>query len=94
MMKDTLEILVICHTIYLICVTIVYIHVMNQGGVLRRWLSGQESACNAGDANSDLGLRRFPGEGNGNPLQYSCLEKSMDRGASQAIVYRVAKRQT
>ena len=34
-----------------------------------RWLSGQESACNAGDANSDPGWRRFPGEGNGNSLQ-------------------------
>jgi len=33
------------------------------------WLSGQESACSAGDANSDPGLRRFPGEGNGNSLQ-------------------------
>ena len=37
---------------------------------------GRESACNAGDPKSG----RFPGEGNGNPLQYSCLETSMDRG--------------
>ena len=39
------------------------------------------SACNAGDPGSITGLRRSPGEGNGNPLQYSCLENSMDRGA-------------
>jgi len=42
---------------------------------------GQESACNAGDPGLILGLRRSPGEGNGNPLQYSGLENSMDRGA-------------
>ena len=40
-------------------------------------LHGKESACNAGDPGSILGLERFPGEGNGNPLQYSCLEKVM-----------------
>ena len=42
---------------------------------------GKESACSAGEPFSILHLGRFPGEGNGNPLQYSCLEKSMDRGA-------------
>ena len=45
---------------------------------------GKESACNAGDT-GDVGSipesGRSPGEGNGNPLQYSCLENSMDRGA-------------
>ena len=40
--------------------------------------SGKESACSAGDPGSVHGLERFPGEGNGNPLQYSCLENSMD----------------
>ena len=40
------------------------------------------------------GLRRSPGEGNGNPLQYSFLENSMDRGAWQATVHGVAKRRT
>ena len=39
------------------------------------------SACNAGDPGSITGSRRSPGEGNGNPLQYTCLENSMDRGA-------------
>ena len=41
----------------------------------------KESACNAIDLGSVPGLRRFPREGNGNLLQYSCLENSMDRGA-------------
>ena len=39
-------------------------------------------ACNVGDLGSILGLGRSPGEGNGNPLQYSCLENPMDRGES------------
>ena len=42
---------------------------------------GKVSACNAGDPSSIPGSRRSPGEGNGNPLQYSCLENSMERGA-------------
>ena len=42
---------------------------------------GKESACNAGDLGSIPGLGRFPGEENDNPLQYSCLENLMDRGA-------------
>ena len=41
---------------------------------------GKASAYNAGDLGSILGLERSPGEGNGNPLQYSCLENPMDRG--------------
>ena len=49
------------------------------------------SACNAGDPGSIPGLERSPGEGNSNPLQYSCLENPMDRGAWQATVHRVAK---
>ena len=43
------------------------------------------------DADSIPGSRRSPGEGHGNPLQYSCLEKPMDRGALQAVVCRVTK---
>ena len=42
---------------------------------------GKESASNAGDLDLIPGLRGSPGEGNGNPFQYSCLENSMDRGA-------------
>ena len=46
--------------------------------------AGKESACNAGDPGSIPGSGRSPGEGNGYPLQYSCLKKSMDRGAGWA----------
>ena len=45
------------------------------------WISGKASVYNAGDLGSVPGLGRSPGEGNGNPLQYYCLENSMDRGA-------------
>ena len=51
----------------------------------------KESACNAGNLGSIPGLRRSPGEGNGNPFQYSCLENPMDRGAWWATVHGVAK---
>ena len=54
---------------------------------LPSWLSCKESAHNAGDPGSISGLGRSPGEGNGNPLQYSCLENPMDRGAWQATVH-------
>ena len=47
--------------------------------------------ANAGDAGSIPGSGRSPGVGNGNPLQYSCLENPMDRGAWQAAVHRVTK---
>ena len=53
-----------------------------------------QSACNAGDLGSVPESGRCPGEGNGNPLQYSCLENPMDRGAWWAIVHGVAKNQT
>ena len=55
---------------------------------------GKESACNAGDLGSILGSGRSPGEGNCNPLLYSCLENSMDGGSWWAIVHGVAKSQT
>ena len=52
---------------------------------------GKESTCNAGDTDSIPGSGRSPGVGNGNPLQYSCLENSMERGAWRAAVHRAAK---
>ena len=52
---------------------------------------GKASASNAGDPGSVPGLGRFPGEGNGNLLQYCCLEKSMDRGAWRAMVRGVSR---
>ena len=51
----------------------------------------EESASNAGDQGSIPGLERSPGEGNGNLLQYSCLENSMDRGPWWATVHGVTK---
>ena len=52
------------------------------------------SACNAGDLGSIPGSGRSPGEGNGNPLQYSCLENPMDGGAWWATIHGVAKSRT
>ena len=56
--------------------------------------AGNESACNAGDLGLIPELGRPCGEGNGNPLQYFCLENSMDRGTWQAAVHGVSKIQT
>ena len=62
------------------------------------WLTGfpgssadKESAYSAGNLGLIPGSGRFPGEGNGNPLQYSCLENPMDRGAWQATVHEVGR---
>ena len=56
--------------------------------VILWWLSGTESACSVGVSG------RLPGEGNGNPLQYSCPGNPMDRGAWQGTVHGVAKSPT
>ena len=56
-------------------------------------LDGKEYTCSAGDANSNPGMGRSPGEGNDNPLQYSCLENPMDR-VWWATVQRVSRSQT
>ena len=55
------------------------------------WLSRKESACKAGGVDLIPGLGRSPGGGKGNPLQCSCQDNPMDRGAWQATVHRVAK---
>ena len=55
---------------------------------------GKESACNVGDLGSIPGWGRSPGEGNGNPLQYSCLRNPMDRGAWWATVHGVTESDT
>ena len=52
---------------------------------------GKDSACNAGELDSIPGLGRSPGEGHGNPLQYSCLENFIDRGAWWATAHGVTK---
>ena len=53
--------------------------------------NGKKSACNAGDLSFIPGSGRLPGEGNGNPLQYSCLEDSMDKRAWQTAVHGVKR---
>ena len=62
---------------------------------LPRWCSGKESACTHKRCGFNLwGQEDSPGVGNGNPLQHSCLENPMDRGAWWATVHGVAKSQT
>ena len=57
-------------------------------------IDSKASACNTGDLGSIPGLGRSPGEGTGNPLQYSCLENPIDRGAWWATVHRITKSRT
>ena len=64
-------------------------HVIIVGGS-----DGKESACSAGQPDSIAGLARSSGEGNGNPLHYSCLENPMGRGAWLATIQGVLKEQT
>ena len=65
---------------------------LNKG--LPRWLSGKQSDCNAGDSGSTPGSGTSPGERNGSPLQYSCLENAMDRGAWWAAIHEFTKSQS
>ena len=55
------------------------------------WLRGKESVLSARDTDLILGLGRFPEEGNGSSLQYSCLENPLERGAWQIITQGVTK---
>ena len=59
------------------------------GSVVKNSFAMQETACIAEDVSSIPGLGRSPGEGNGNPLQYLCLENPTDRGARKATVHGV-----
>jgi len=74
--KSSLNSQSVCVCIYIYIHSHIYIYMG-----LPWWLSGKESACNAGDASLIPGSGRSPGEGNSNPLQYSCLGNSMDREA-------------
>ena len=67
-------------------------HMGFPGGSVVKNIPGKAGAT--GDSSSILGSGRSPGEENGNPLQYSCLENSLDRGAWRATVHRVSKSQT
>ena len=68
-----------------------YFYLEPQSLVFPDGLDGKESACNEEDPGSIPGSGRSPGEGTGNPLQYSCLQNPMDRGAWRAIVHGVAE---
>ena len=59
-----------------------------------KWALNKASLYSAGDPGSIPGLGRSPGEGNGNPLWYSCLENPVDRGASWVMVHKFAKSRT
>ena len=69
------------------------VDIMTQLGLLR-WLGDKESACNTVDVGLIPGLGRSSGGGNGNPLQYSCLENPKERGARRSTVHGVSKSQT
>ena len=69
------------------------IHLFNRMG-FAGGSDSKESACSAGDLGSIPGSGRSPGEGSGNPLQYSCLENPMDGEAWQATIHGVIKSQT
>ena len=88
------------YTMYLYCthihthlyMSIIYICIYTVGALgFPSGSHGKESTCNAGDLSLIPRSGRSPGEGNGNPLQYSCLENPMDWGAWQAIVHGVAE---
>jgi len=82
--------------VYIIYTYIMYILYTNTVCIIYKiglpwWLSSKEFACQAGEVSSNPGLGRSPGEGNGNPLQYSCLGNPVDRGTWWAIVHGNAK---
>ena len=71
--------------------TKILIEVVSDGWGFPGGSDGKEPTCNVGEPCSIPGLGRSPGEGNGYPFQYSCLENPMDRGAWRATVYRSSK---
>ena len=77
-----------------ICTLLSYLHSLFHPSGFPGGSEVKASACNVGDLGSIPGSGRSPGEGNGNSLQYSCLENPMDRGAWWATVHGVAKSQT
>ena len=77
------------HTVGPCCLSILSIAVYTLG--FSGGSDGEESVCNARDLGSVPGLGRSSGEGNSNPLQYSCLGNPLDRGAWWAMVHEVAK---
>ena len=74
-----------------LCSLITLYNIVYTTSGIPRWLSGNESSCQSRSHNFDPGSERSPGEGSGNPLQYSCLGIPMDRGSWQAIGHGVIK---
>ena len=75
----------------------IFAQIIPEKGLIHAFIRGSEvkaSTCNAGDPGSIPGSGRSAGEGNGNPLQYSCLENPMERGAWWATVHGVTKSRT
>ena len=72
-----------------LCAYVICVHAYKRASQVAQWV--KNLPANAGAKGSIPGLGRPPGEGHGNPLQYSCLENSMDRGAWWTIVHGVAK---
>ena len=91
LMCTTFKVLIKFVTILFLFYVLVFFTKMYFGYGLPRWLNGKESACNAGDLCFIYGLGRSPGGENGNPLQYSCLENPIDRGAWWATIHGVEK---
>ena len=74
------------------CVCILFLY--SWASLVAQKVKSEKCACNEGDPDSMTGSGKSPREGNGNPLQYSCLENPMDGGAWQATVQGVSKSQT
>ena len=91
MIKDLFKVSKICFFVSSSFIFFVWISISDSfpGGS-----AGKEPACNVGDSGSIPGSGISPGEGNGNPLQYSCLENPLNRRAWWATVHGVAKSQT
>ena len=84
----------VCPAQFHVVATALSVTVLGRGCCFPGGSEVKASACNAGDLGSIPGPGRSPGEGNGNPLQYSCLENPMDGGAWWATVHRVAESDT
>ena len=89
--KTSSGLLVILHNGALYNYFVIYHNPIPGNSAVKNLPSLQETTCNIGDTGSILGLRGSPGEGNGNPFQYSCLDNFMGRGAWRATVQGITK---
>ena len=88
---DSREDLGLMCSVHSVCKSVVLLLIVKASPALPRWLSSKESICQSRDVGSIPGSQRSPGGGNGNPLQYSCLENPMDRGTWRATVHGIAE---